>query len=385
MLDKIRYRLVYNRTRHLRKDGTALVQLECLLHRERIFFSTHVCLVPNQWNNGFVVNHPHADELNAYLYQSMLDVEKIELEFIKRGKAPTLLQLKNAVLHHITASASFSDFVESVIEHSASRGEHTKDSYRTLIRHVDKFQSGTTIADIDLDFLNRFADWSSKQGMSQSTISGRLKSLRAVVNEAIARKLISVDDNPFKSFRIKKIRSREESLTSDEIRLLERAKLRGRQAHIRDIFVFDCLCGLRYSDLTRLSEKDFVTIRGKKWIIIKTKKTGDTARIPIETIFRGKAMKILSNYKQLQRFFHIGNNASANRTLKDVFIKAGVNKYAHFHLARHTFITLCIEEGVPITTVQMMVAHSKIETTRGYARLGVGTIRKDVERVFKKK
>ena len=137
--------------------------------------------------------------------------------------------------------------------------------------------------------------------------------------------------------------------------------------------------------MTRLSEKDFVTIRGKKWIIIKTKKTGDTARIPIETIFRGKAMKILSNYKQLQRFFHIGNNASANRTLKDVFIKAGVNKYAHFHLARHTFITLCIEEGVPITTVQMMVAHSKIETTRGYARLGVGTIRKDVERVFKKK
>lgn len=385
MLDKIRYRLVYNRTRHLRKDGTALVQLECLLHRERIFFSTNVYLRPNQWANGFVVNHPHGNELNAYLYQSMLDVERVELEFIKRGKTLTLLQLKNAVLHHITASASFRDFVESVIEHSASRGKHTKDSYRTLIKHVEKFQSGTTIADIDLEFLNRFAEWSRKHGMSQSTISGRLKSLRAVVNEAIARKLISADDNPFKSFKIKKIRSREESLTADEIRQLERAKLRGRLAHIRDIFVFDCLCGLRYSDLTSLTEQDFVTIQGKKWIVLQTRKTGDTARIPIETIFHGRAMKILSNYKSLHRFFKIGNNASSNRTLKEVFAKAAVNKYAHFHLARHTFITLCIEEGIPITTVQMMAAHSKIETTRGYAKLGMTTIRKDVERVFKKK
>lgn len=384
MLDKIRYRLVFNRTRHLKKDGKASVQLECLLHGKRVFFATHVCLTPSQWSNGFVVNHPHAHQLNSYLYRFMLDVEKLELEFIGRGQSPTLLQLKNAVLRNITSSASFRDFVESVIEHSASRGKHTKDSYKTLVKHVENFQDGTTIADIDLDFLNRFAEWSRKHGMSQSTISGRLKSLRAVVNEAIARKLISADDNPFKSFKIKKIRSREESLTADEIRQLERAKLRGRLAHIRDVFVFDCLCGLRYSDLTRLTEQDFVTIQGKKWIVLQTRKTGDTARIPIETIFHGRAMKILSNYKSLHRFFKIGNNASSNRTLKEVFAKAGVNKYAHFHLARHTFITLCIEEGIPITTVQMMAAHSKIETTRGYAKLGISTIKKDVERVFRK-
>lgn len=124
---------------------------------------------------------------------------------------------------------------------------------------------------------------------------------------------------------------------------------------------------------------------GKRWIVLATRKTGDTARVPIEIIFGGRAMTLLAQYKSLSRFFRIGNNASANRTLKEVFRKAKIDKYAHFHLARHTFITLCIESGIPIATVQMMAAHSKIETTRNYAKLGISVIGKDVERIFGKK
>jgi len=70
MLDKIRYRLVYNRTRHLNKKGEALVQVECLLHGQRVFFSTNLYLPPENWEKGFVVNHPHAADLNVYLYRS---------------------------------------------------------------------------------------------------------------------------------------------------------------------------------------------------------------------------------------------------------------------------------------------------------------------------
>jgi len=296
-----------------------------------------------------------------------------------------LLQLKNAVLHHISASASFADFVSSINEHSAHRGQHTKESYKTLVKHVEMFQGGTTLADIDLDFLNRFSEWSKKRGMTQSTISGRLKSLRAIVNEAIARKLISADDDPFRLFKIPKIRNRDESLTLDEVDMLLKVRLRGRMAHIRDLFCFACFCGLRYSDLTNLSDEDFTTIHGHRWLILRTRKTDDTARVPIERVFHGRAMKILEKYRHVRQFSHIGNNASANRTLKEVFVKAGIKKYAHFHLARHTFITLCIEEGIPITTVQMMAAHSKIETTRGYAKLGLNVIGKDVERVWGKR
>ena len=383
MLQKIRFRLIYNRKKQLNSEGKALVQVECLQNGRRSYFSTRVYIKPEQWENGFVVNHPLADDLNAYIYQFILDMQKVEFDFIRHGSAHTLAQLRNAVLNSMSASAPIADFINSVNKHSANRGKHTLDSYQTLIKHISRFQKNVTLKDIDVDFLNRFASWSKEQGMSPSTVSGRLKNLRAIVNEAIVRKLISADDDPFKSFRIPKIRSREESLTMDEVNKLAALKLRGRIGHIRDAFVFDCYCGLRFSDLTNLTDKDITTIHGKKWILLQTRKTGDTARVPIERIFRGKAMKVLEKYSNISNLARIGNNASANRTLKEVFAKAGIRKNAHFHLARHTFITLCIEEGVSITTVQMMAGHSKIETTRGYAKLGLSTIRKEVDRHFK--
>jgi len=385
MLRKIRYRLVWNRANRLKKNGTALVQIECLLNGKRIYFSTNVFLGSDEWDNGKVVNHPHAKELNTYLYSSIMDIEKIELEFMAKGQEPTLLQIKNAVIHHISRSAIVSDFINEVVEHSAYRRKSTKAGYRTLIKHIERFQKDVTFQDIDIDFLNRFSEWSKQKGMSQSTISGRLKNLRAIINEAIARKLLSVEDDPFRNFKIKKIKSRQESLTMEEVNRLLGAKLRGRVGHIRDVFCFACFCGLRYSDLKSLSDADFCIIKGKKWIVKRTQKTGDTARIPIETIFEGRAIELLNKYKTVENFARIGNNASANRTLKDVFKRVGILKDGHFHLARHSFITMCIEEGIPITTVQMMASHSKIETTRGYAKLGISTIQSDVDKVFCKK
>jgi len=49
----------------------------------------------------------------------------------------------------------------------------------------------------------------------------------------------------------------------------------------------------------------------------------------------------------------VGNNASANRTLKKVIEKAGIAKERHitFHIARHTTGTLLLSKGVPVTTV----------------------------------
>lgn len=385
MKQKIRYRLVYNRKHRLNRNGQALVQIECLLNQQRTYFSTKIYLRPEDWDGSYVVGHPLAKEFNQYLFDQLIKLQKIEFEFIRRGKTPSLRMLKNAVLNHVTSSARFSDFVRTVNEHAATRSAHTRDAYNTLIKIVDSFQNGTTLEDIDIDWLNRFVDWQKGKGLSQSTIAGRLKSIRCIINEAIARKLMSSDDDPFRHFRIPKIRNREETLSFDEVKRLIRLNLIGREKHIRDAFVFDCMCGLRYSDLTSLGESSIQTINGKKWVVLTTKKTGDRASVPIQNIFHGVGYDILKSYPSIEEFANVGNNASANRTLKEIFTKARIDKYAHFHLARHTFITLCIEEGIPITTVQLMAAHSKIETTRGYAKLGVSSIEKDVGRAFVKK
>lgn len=389
MFHKIRYRLLFNKRRQLNRNGLGLVQMECLLNGRRVYFTTRVYLALDQWDGHYVVNHPLAKELNQYLFDELIKLQRIEFSFIQRGRQPTLAMMKNAVRNDITVTARFSQFVQSVTQHSASRGKHTKDSYMTLIKIVESFRKGTTLADIDIDWLNRFVDWQQSQGLSQSTISGRLKAIRCIINEAIARKLISVDDDPFQHFKIPKIKSREEALTFEEVGRLERMKLKKREARIRDCALMGIYTGLRYHDLTTLTSDMLIRERGKTWLIIQPKKTskssGMVVRLPLYSLFGGKALALIEKRGSIERLTHIGNNASANRTLKDLMKRIGIaeTRKITFHTMRHTFCTLLIAKGVPITTVSKLAGHTKIEQTQRYAHIAKTMIAADVKKAFK--
>ena len=132
-------------------------------------------------------------------------------------------------------------------------------------------------------------------------------------------------------------------------------------------------------------------INGKQWIVKKPIKTLEsssiTVTIPIYRIFDGKPLKMIEDSKSIERLTHIGNNASANRTLKDILSKANIAKDKHitFHTARHTTATLLLSQNVPITTVQKILGHTKIETTQIYAKVTNNIVKKDIEYAFPKK
>lgn len=388
MFDKIRYRCVYNRSGKFNKDGRSVVQVECLLHGKRVYFSTKVYLYPYQWDGHYVINHPLAKELNRYIFNEVIKIQRIEFSFIERGKNPTLKMLKNAVRNNINVSATFRDFVVSVNLHSSSRGKHTKDSYSTLIKIVDRFQKDVTLAEIDIDWLNGFVDWQKSQKMSQSTISGRLKGIRCIINEAIARKLISIDDDPFLHFKIPKIKNRTEFLTMDELKRLETVPLKGRELYIRDVALFAVYTGLRFSDLNSLTSDNIVMESGNMWIVKtpeKTKKSsGITVRLPIYALFDGKAVSLIQKYKKIERLTHVGNNAAANRTLKDIIKKIGIlaSRKITFHTLRHSCASLLIAKGVPITTVQKILGHAKMDMTLNYAHMTTQVVKADIEKAF---
>lgn len=73
-MEKIRYRLVYNRKNQLNKQGTALVQVEASLNQRKIYFKTNIYLRPVHWDKQIaqVCNHPHANDLNSMLFEFIL-------------------------------------------------------------------------------------------------------------------------------------------------------------------------------------------------------------------------------------------------------------------------------------------------------------------------
>ena len=85
-MNKISYRIVYNRKKRLNAEGNALLQVEAYLKGKRIYFSTNIYLTPKQWDNKkkMIKSHVAAGSLNYYLREFITKLELRELELWKQ-------------------------------------------------------------------------------------------------------------------------------------------------------------------------------------------------------------------------------------------------------------------------------------------------------------
>ena len=67
--------------------------------------------------------------------------------------------------------------------------------------------------------------------------------------------------------------------------------------------------------------------------------------------------------------------------------QAKIKMRTTFHTARHTCATLLCHQGVPITTVQKILGHTKLTTTQQYSEVMADTIVRDLSfvKIYKKR
>lgn len=378
MTNRIRYWLVFNRGGKLNQYGEGLVSIELSLHGRKIYFSTHTYLKPHQWSNGMVVNHALENKLNYTLGKMLIEIEEVELDAILQGRQVTLTYMRNAIRNAVTTTARLKDFTTSVIGRSERKAQ-TKQSYRTVVNDVDRFRRDARLGDIDYQFLVDYDLWMAERGLKHNTRIGRLRCIRTLISEAIKRDLIKTEDDPFRKFKLKGMVSKKGYLKASEIRRLERRKLLGREAHIRDVFVFACYTGLRYSDLVSLRSRH---VHGG-WLTKRMTKTNVMIRIPLNQLWHGRPQELLKSYKSIEDFSAIGCNSSSNRILSKIGKDAGISMHLTWHVARHTAATNLLGAGVPLTTVQLVLGHKKLDITRSYAETDLKALQKDIAKAFK--
>ena len=233
-------------------------------------------------------------------------------------------------------------------------------------------------ADINYTFVLQFEAWLNGQGYARNTVIKHLRNLRTLINEAIACGYIHSENNPFKNFKIPAQMSRHKFLSHEDLNRLETMRLEGRLKHIRDAFLFCCYTGLRFSDFCLLRTEMFVHEGGYLWLKMSLKKTSTQVCIPLNCLFDGKGVEILEGYDSVETFARIGSNSKVNAALKNIQRKAGIITHLTFHLARHTCATLLCYQGVPITTIQKILGHSRIGTTQIYQEVLTETMIKDL-------
>lgn len=384
MLNKIRYRLVYNRKHHLNRYGAALVQVEALQGRKKAYFTTKVYVSPDQWQDGHVVHHPNETGLNAILVADITSLEAIEIELWKRGIEPSIERLKEAVRYGVTPQVELAKFARGAIDNMQGKSEGTLCNYRSTVAWIERYMKGRPlyINTVNPKWMRGFEEYLASQ-MAFNTVQKVLRQMRALYNEAIRQKLVKPEQSPFGEFKMKSMTHRNVYLTPMELQRMENYAKEKRPLHWRvlELFLFACYTGLRLSDLRTLDDEHILEIDGVTWIVKVMFKTKTEVRIPVSELFDGKAMQLLDRMGGVKRLCRIGHDSTLNRKVREIAAHLKIDKHLTMHTARHTCATVLLYQGIPMTTVQKILGHTSIETTQIYADVMNETMLKDVSRV----
>ena len=178
-----------------------------------------------------------------------------------------------------------------------------------------------------------------------------------------------ITTNPFMDLKITREVKDVISLTIEELSRIEHLNLDfERLERVKDVFLFSCYTGMAFCDVCTFSETDIYCNGSIKYIRRRRKKTNVAYVVPLND----KALAILNKYNYcLPRI----SNTKINAYLKEIGTLARINKNLHFHLARHTYATLALNEyGVPIEVVSKILGHTNITQTQHYSKVMEQTI-----------
>ncbi|MDR2918783.1 MAG: site-specific integrase [Tannerella sp.] len=210
-----------------------------------------------------------------------------------------------------------------------------------------------------------------------------MQRLKAVFNYIKNTGVTFVD--PYGNFRMSFEKADRSYLDMDEVNKIMNKKFASeRLEKVRDVFIFACYTGLSYSDIHDLTEDNLKTgIDGNIWIMDKRNKTGIKYNVRLLDIPKAIIEKYAGKQKNGE-LLPVISNQNMNEYLHEIANICNIKKKITCHVARHSFATICLTEGVPIESVSKMLGHTNIRTTQIYARIVDHKLSNDMEALAQK-
>ena len=176
-------------------------------------------------------------------------------------------------------------------------------------------------------------------------------------------------------------------LTLEELRRVEDYVFAPRQGNleaVRDVFVFCCYTGLRFSDAAKLMRSD---IEGDH-INVVTRKTSDRLTIDLNSHSRAildkysdtggdYALPAISNQKSNQYLKEVGRLVGIDTPVRVVYYVGAERReevHAKYdllstHCARRTFVVTALQLGIPAEVIMQWTGHSDYDAMRPYIKI----------------
>jgi site-specific recombinase XerD len=317
----------------------------------------------------------------------------LQYDLQKNPKELSVTEIADIILKEKSNSDLLLDFFEDRMLQENDRGIFTKGTfkhYKSCQTHLGNFifahykLKDIPLNKVDLKFIETFDAFLIKRNLSRNTINSNYhKKLKTTLSHAIKNNLI--EKNPYEIFKLKVVNTQRDFLTQEELIKMQSFDFSHNLSldRVRDLFVFSCYTGLRFSDAQDLNQKDVHLSETESYIYRKQNKTKEVVQIPLYKI----AIDILKKYdnderKITNKMLPQISNQKLNAYLKTIGDIIGIQKTLTHHVARHTCATILLNQGVSLSVVQQILGHENIRTTQNYAKLQNRTVKTEALGAF---
>lgn len=370
------------------KDGLSPIELSIIINGQRKYITTDRRVKASSFNTK-TQKVAKDKATNEYLEALRAKVYAQETEMIKNSIEVTMETFIDIYKNGFTSNTItilqlfklHNDQFVTLVEKNLCAAT-TLDKYNVTKSYLESFikeqlnKEDILVKDITPKMVEDFFIY-LLESMSNNTAVQKMKQLKKVLKMAVEEGYIKV--SPFK-MTLKKEDVEVDPLTLPELRKIRSKKITiERLARVRDMFVFECYTGLAFTDMANLTQDNFVTdANGAEWIIKSRQKTKIKSTIPLLAPAKEVYLKYQGELPTL-------TNQKYNSYLKELADICGIEKNLHSHLARHTFATTLLNNGVDMVSVSKVLGHANSRITeKVYAKMLPDTILSKVHNVASK-
>lgn len=387
-------------------SGKSLIFLQFKYSGQRLVYSFGQSVDPKNWNfnKQRVKNNKETtadgDHLLNDLLSSLEEVcEKAYKSELQNG-VPTPARLKEHLIEFTnrnkvadqegpTLFKLIDRFIAGEIlkRDGKEKSRGSINNYRTVKIHLQAFEKKhrhpINFNSITLDFFYKYVSFLRKDlKLSINSVAKDISILKVFMGEAV-----DLGYTTNLQFRLKKFSFSEEAtdavyLTEKEIIKLFRYDFsyNKKLEQTRDLFVFGCFVGLRYSDYSTIKPENIIEIEGEQFIKLITQKTKELVIIPCNPIIQEIFKKYESRSNKLPRSY---SGQKFNEYIKQVCRIAELKEKGRLasipdkelcdsissHTARRSFATNYYLQGFPTIDLMKITGHKTEKAFLTYIRV----------------
>lgn len=372
-------------------NGESPILLRVTHQRKTKYIALGYSCLPTQWNkdkNRLRKNYPNYKSKNRVLSTLEERAESVLDEFTKLDKPFTFQSFEDRFTN-ITKSCTVYDFFDIRINEALKT--NTKGTYKQTKNALYKFAPNKKLmfADIDYQFLKKFETHLLGNGLSGGGVHFYMRTLRAIINEAINRDYFQRELYPFSNqfnkngYSISHLKSvaSPRALSEADMERIKNFPLEDHPILKKCVqyFLFSYYSrGMNFTDMAQLRWTDIYNDRIK---YTRSKTSGNfniKVSPPLQEIldyfkseytYTGFVFPVLSDFHQSESQIKYRVRKCLkqyNGQLKEVADILKINIPLTSYVARHTYATTLKRKGIDTAVISEGLGHQDISTTKAY-------------------